>query len=634
MVSRDKTASKAPVDKHAGHNLKMFAQKFWISLFLTVPVVLINFEFVKIANDQYLAALFASVVFFYGGWIFLTSALRELKARSPGMMTLIALAIISAYSYSIYSILSNKGENLFWELTTLITVMLAGHYIEMKSVQSAQGALKELSKLLPDKAEIKHGKAFMIMPLDQIKIGDTVLVRPGSRVPADGQVISGQSQVNESMITGESKPVDKKIGSAVIAGTINGSGSLEIKINKIGEQTFLSGVMRLVQQAQQSKSKLQLLSDKAAYYLTLLAISSAIITLVSWLSLKSSPDFAIERMVAVLVIACPHALGLAIPLVAAISTSMAARSGFLIRDRTALELAKDINVVLFDKTGTLTQGDFSVIEITGEKTLQIAASVESHSEHPIAKAIVEKAKQKKIKLLEINDFKALIGKGVEANIGQEKIQILASTKNKNGLTTVDVISHKKLIGTIYLGDKIREESKTAIGQLKNMGITVAMITGDSQDVAQSVAKQLGIKEYFARVLPEQKHEKVKKLQVGGKKVAMVGDGINDAPALVQADLGVAIGAGTNVAIESAGIILVRNNPQDIVSLINLSQSTYRKMIQNLFWATGYNIVALPLAAGVLASQNIILQPAVSALLMSVSTVIVALNALTLKKQKL
>lgn len=653
-------------NKHIGHKTSSFLTKFWIALVLTVPIFLyselagsIGVHLPEFGGSIYLSLILGSVVYFYCGWIFLSSAYRELRAKLPGMMTLIALAVTSAYIFSIWTVIRGTTNNLFWELSSLIAIMLLGHWIEMKSVQSAQGALKELAKLLPDKAEVIRGNTTVVISLNELKVGDVVLVKPGSKVPADGRITEGRSDVNESIITGESKPVPKKQGDDVIAGSINGDGSLKVEILKIGESTFLAGVMRLVADAQASKSRLQMLSDRAALWLTVIAIIAGGTTFGAWLFIGTGIVIAVERLVAVLVITCPHALGLAIPLVASISTTKAAQTGLLIKSRMALESARTIDTVLFDKTGTLTKGKFGVTAVLPEKdsdeedVLAYAASVNSHSEHPLAKAMVNEAKKRNISTFDIKDFERLAGKGAKASVEERNVavgneEILKETnlsidggmKNKiddlsrQGKTVIYVIVDSKLIGSIALADIIREESREAIKILKEMGVHSAMITGDSEDVAKWVAEELGIEEHFAKVLPGQKSEKVKILQKNGGKVAMVGDGVNDAPALTQADLGIAIGAGTNVAIESAGIILVRNDPRDIVKIIKLSRLTYRKMIQNLFWATGYNVVALPLAAGVLAYKGIILQPALAAAFMSVSTVIVAFNAVLLKKTAL
>jgi len=654
-------------DKHKGHSPEMFLRKFWVSLLLTVPVVLYSGILLKLFDWQapafwgsrYVPLIFGSVVFFYGGWIFIVGAWRELKAKLPGMMTLIALAISTAYLYSVFVVFVGKGETLFWELTTLITVMLLGHFIEMKAVSRAQGALKELSKLLPDTAEVVRDGKTEIIPINVLRTEDIILVRPGARIPADGVVIDGQSEVNEAMITGESAPITKGADSEVIAGTGNGDGALKIKVTKVGEQTFLAGVMRLVAEAQSSKSRMQILSDRAAFYLTLIAITAGGLTFILWLISKAGVGFALERLVAVLVIACPHALGLAVPLVASISTTLAARNGFLVRQRLALEAARKVDVVLFDKTGTLTKGEYGVTNVWPIKTqnekelLQLAASVDSRSEHFISRAIIKKAKENDISFLEVKEFSRIPGKGVKGLVNNQEIfvggsamveqfglSLLAEHKkeieveNKKGKTIIYVLSKDEILGVFALADLIREESRQAVSELKNMGVKVAMITGDSENVAAWVARELAIEEYFAKVLPEEKAEKVKLLQSKGNKVAMVGDGINDAPALMQADLGIAIGAGTNVAIESAGIILVKNDPRDIIKIIRLSRLTYAKMIQNLFWAAGYNVVALPLAAGVLAFKGILLQPALAALFMSLSTVIVAINAVLLRGKRL
>ena len=650
--SSHKEQNKEGYSKHAGHSTGMFLKKFWVSLVLTVPVIIFS-------DSRFIPLILSSVVFFYGGWIFIRGAIGELKARLPGMMTLIGLAISTAYFYSIGVVVIGKGETLFWELTTLISVMLLGHWFEMQAVSSAQGALKELSKLLPDTAEVVENGGVKTVSLTELKEGDFVFVRPGARIPADGEVVEGKSEVNESMITGESAPVSKDIASRVIAGTINGDGSLKVKISGVGEGTFLAGVIKLVKEAQASKSRLQIFSDRAAFYLTIIAIVAGTLTFILWILVQAELGFAISRLVAVLVIACPHALGLAVPLVAAISTTMAAKNGFLVKQRIALELARKIDVVVFDKTGTLTKGEYGVTNIwpvsakDEKEVLYLASSIDFHSEHFISKAIVNKAKEEGIMISDIKDFKRIPGKGVKGILDGLEIMVGGYNllmdsgvsipieinseiikESEKGKTIIYVIKGKELAGILALADLIREEAKEAISDFKNMGVKVLMITGDSEDVASWVAKDLVIDDYFARVLPQEKAQKIKILQEKGQKVAMVGDGINDAPALTQADLGIAIGAGTNVAIESAGIILVKNDPRDIVKIIKLSQLTYNKMIQNLFWATGYNIVAIPLAAGVMYSKGILFEPALAAVFMSLSTVIVAINALLLKNKKL
>lgn len=664
-IGKSTTAHKGQ-DKHAGHSTAMFLRKFWVSLILTIPIVLysditgktLKWMSPSFPGSDYLSLILGSAVFFYGGWVFLVGAQRELKARLPGMMTLISMAISAAYAWSVYAVFFH-AEPLFWELATLITIMLFGHWLEMRAVSGVQGALKELSRLLPDTAEVVHDNKTEIVKLSELRENDIVLVKPGSRIPADGVVIDGDSDANESMITGESRLVSKKQGDAVIAGTINGDGALMIRITRIGEETFLAGVMRLVSEAQASKSRLQILSDRAALYLTIIAIGGGLVTLAAWLISGADVSFAVSRLVAVLVIACPHALGLAVPLVASISTAKAAQNGFLIKQRLALEAARMIDIVLFDKTGTLTKGEFGVVAVwaTGDKTeedvLKLAASIDALSEHPIAKAIVNKSKEYNLSIDGIRNYAALKGLGAKATLENSEVMIGSSAliesigltipgeissqisgSSKKGQTIIFVVKDKMILGAVALADVIREESREAIKLLKEMSIKTSMITGDSEDVAKWVSDELGIDEYFSRVLPSQKAEKVKNLQKRNLKVAMVGDGINDAPALTQADLGIAIGAGTNVAIESAGIILVRNDPRDIVKIIKLSKMTYAKMMQNLFWAAGYNIIAMPLAAGVLAFKGILLDPAIGALLMSLSTIIVAINAILLRNRAL
>ena len=655
---------RATTDKHEGHSTAMFARKFWVSLVMTVPVVLYS-EIVPtltgwrppaFSGSAYVPAILASVVFFYGGWVFLAGAARELRGRKPGMMTLIALAVIAAYAFSLWTTFTGGMETLYWELTTLITVMLLGHWLEMRAVSSTSGALKELAKLLPDEVEVLRDGRTSRMPLSELREGDRFIVRPGGKIAADGEIEDGESELNEAAVTGESRPVKKGKGRPVIAGTINGDGALTVRVTGIGEKTFLAGVMRLVADAQASKSKLQILSDRAAMVLTYVAVGAGAVTLAAWW-FAASPVFAVERMVAVLVIACPHALGLAVPLVASISTMLAARNGFLVKQRLALEAARNVDVVLFDKTGTLTKGEYGVEHVWSSEPggedgiLMLAAALDAKSEHVVAKAIVAAAREKGVAGAVADDFGRVPGKGVRGRIGGSEVLVGGAAilpegrdplpsadeikaENAKGKTVIYVLKDGIVLGAIALGDVIREESREAVRALKDMGVKVAMITGDSEDVAAWVAKELGIDEVFARVLPEDKAAKVKLLQDRGLKVAMVGDGINDAPALAQADLGIAIGAGTNVAIESAGIILVKNDPRDIPKVIRLSRLTYAKMIQNLFWATGYNVIALPLAAGVLAYRGILLQPALAAVFMSLSTIIVSVNALLLRRKKL
>jgi Cu2+-exporting ATPase len=654
-------------DKHADHSPDMFKQKFWLSLLLALPTLVFSHTVQgwfgvewMFSGSEYIPAVFGIIIFFYGGMVFLKSAKMEIMAKRPGMMTLISMAITVAFGYSLASSLKLvSGMDFWWELATLVTIMLLGHWLEMASVQNAQGALKELAKLLPDEAELVTGNSTKKVPVSELKVGDIVLVRPGGQIPVDGEVRKGASDVNESMLTGESKPVKKIAGAQVVAGTINGSGSLTIETTKTGDDTALAGIMKLVSEAQQSKSKTQILADKAAFYLTFVALGAALITWAAWAAAGESAGFILERIVTVLVIACPHALGLAIPLVTAISTTLAARNGLLIRQRMALEAARNVDVILFDKTGTLTKGEQGVVDMVGdgstEGLLGIAAAIEMESEHPIARAIVKTAKEQKIILPPVSDFTSLAGRGAKAKIADrhfayvggprlveelqakmpEAIEQASAQASNEGKTVVYVIDQDKSVrGAIILADVIREESKEAVATLQAMGKRVAMLTGDSKGVAAWVAQELGIKEYFAEVLPEHKAETVKQLQADGSSVAMVGDGVNDAPALTQADIGIAIGAGTDVAIESAGIVLASNDPRGVAKVVKLSKATYRKMLQNLAWATGYNALAIPLAAGVTAASGFVLSPAFGAVLMSISTIVVAINAQFLRKLKL
>lgn len=640
-------------DKHAGHKTDDFLKKFRIALTLTIPVVLFSpagkffgLSLSETAYAPWVSLALGSIVFFYGGLVFLRGAWLELRARAPGMMTLIGVAITVAYLASLAAVFFGFGEALFWELTTLITVMLLGHWLEMRSVGAARGALSALSELLPDTAEIVEGETAREVPVSELRIGNLVRVRPGSRVPADGVVERGLTEVNESLLTGESRPVPKERGSSVIAGTENGDGAIDIRVAKIGEETFLSGIRRLILEAERSKSKLQLLSDRAAYWLTVLALGTGAATVIVWVLLGRNFGFALERSIAVLVVACPHALGLAIPLVASISTTMAANRGFLVKRRMALEAARDIDTVVFDKTGTLTKGAFQVEQIFGndlatDQVLKIAAALEAHSEHPIARAVAEAAHEKGHTLPEAEGVKRLPGRGVEGtiegvlwrlgNLSEESVP--REWRELGGKTVVYLLRNDEPVGAIALSDALRFESIEAVRELQAMGVSVSMITGDAEDVAADVARELGITEYFSRVLPGEKAAKVESLKSRGRKIAMVGDGVNDAPALAAADLGIAIGAGTTVAIESAGIILIKNDPRDIAAIIRLSRRTYKKMIQNLFWATGYNVIAIPLAAGVLAAYGLTLTPALSAFFMSLSTVIVAANAMMLRRAR-
>ena len=652
---------------HSGHE-QMFRVRFWWSLLLSIPVLAysgmiqmwLGFMPPMFPFSEWMPFVFSLIVFGYGGIPFLKMAVPEIKERKPGMMTLISLAISVAFIYSVAAQFINLGEGFFWELVTLIDIMLLGHWLEMRSVRQASGALNELAKLMPDTAErIQHGDTTETVSVADLKNGDMLLVRPGASVPADGEVIDGHSDVNESMITGESLPVHKMSGAKVIAGTINGDGSLRVRVTATGNETALAGIMRLVEQAGQSKSKTQVLADKAAGWLFYIALASALLTGIAWTLADTFNIEVLNRVVTVLVIACPHALGLAIPLVVAITTAMGAKNGILVRNRLALEAARDINVVIFDKTGTLTHGQFGVVDIAtadgwdSDRALALAAALESDSEHLIAQAIRRFARDRKLTLPSISNFTALPGRGVQATYegspiyigGPRLLEMLMLTPASNIKTFTDSANSKaqsvvylttkdSIIAAIAVADVIRPESKQAIQELSKMGIEVAMLTGDSQAVANAVASQLGIQRVFAEVLPEHKDQKVIELQKLGKRVAMVGDGVNDAPALTRADVGIAIGGGTDVAIESAGLILVNSNPLDVVKIFKLSRASYRKMIQNLWWAAGYNIVAIPLAAGVLAPWGILLSPAVGALLMSVSTIVVAINAQWLRRTTL
>lgn len=655
-------------DKHAGHSVAMFRDKFWLSLLLTFPVLIysemiqhwLGFMPPSFTGSQYVPFVFSTIIFFYGGIVFIKSAVGELKAKLPGMMTLISLAIITAYVYSLATQFFISGDGFFWELATLVTIMLLGHWLEMASVHKAEGALDAIAKLLPDQAEkLVNGKPQQVL-VSELKVGDLILVRPGTSIPVDGVIVDGSSSVNEAAITGESKPTSKQPGNDVIAGTINQDGALTVKVTKLGEDTALAGIMRLVAEAQASKSNVQILADKAAFVLTIVAIVTAFITFVVWAITKDA-GFALERSVTVLIIACPHALGLAIPLVVAISTALSAKNGLLVRKRLALEAARKLDVVLFDKTGTLTKGEHGVTDIwftkgyTEEDILHLTASLEQNSEHIVGKGIVKAAQERLVHLDKLEDFVALPGLGVKGKLHGKYNFIAASyryivehkltvpkefaeqTKRaaKEGKTEVYLIKDgTQVIGAIALADIIRDEARAAIASLKQLGIQTAMITGDSKDVASYVAKQLGLGQYFAEVRPEDKANKVKELQKQELSVAMVGDGINDAPALTQADIGIAIGAGTDVAIKSADIILVKSDPRDVVKVIKLSKATYSKMVQNLVWATGYNIFAIPLAAGVLYSFGIVLAPALGAVLMTISTIVVAFNAQLLRRTNL
>lgn len=649
--------------QHHAHMASDFKKRFWISAIATLPILILSPAVGKFLNlsktlsfhgDLYVLFLLSSFVFFYGGWPFFKGFASELKKKAPGMMTLIAVAITTAYIYSSAVVFGLSGKLFFWELVTLIDIMLLGHYIEMKSVMNAGRALEELAKLMPSTAhKAKSDGTFQDVPIETLKPGDEIIVKPGEKIPVDGEIIKGESAVDESMLTGESTPVFKKPGNKAIGASINAEGSLNIRVEKIGKDSYLSQVIELVAKAQESKSKTQTLADKAAFWLTIISLSTGALTFFVWLVFaRKDLAFAIERAVTVMVITCPHALGLAIPLVVAVSAALAASNGFLIRNRTAFEKARKIDAVVFDKTGTLTQGKFGVTDVlsfknetTKDEILKLAASVESNSSHPIAKAIAGYIKD----IYEISGFKSIAGKGALANIQGKEIFVSNANylKEKNinfkndeidkiknqGKTIVYVVENNEPIGVIALADIVRPESKKAVSILKSMGIKTIMLTGDNSQVAKNVSEELGIDEYFAEVLPQDKTEKIKEIQKRGLTVAMTGDGINDAPALAQADIGIAIGAGTDVAIETADIVLVKSNPLDVTRVIALARATYSKMFQNLVWATGYNIVAIPLAAGILYSKGIILNPAFGAVLMSISTIIVAINAKFLKINK-
>ncbi len=645
---------------HHEHMIEDFKKRFWISLIITLPIIvlapmiqeLLGYQ-LRFNGDRYVQFILSSVIFFYGGWPFLKGLADEIKKKAPGMMTLIALAISVAYFYSSAVVFGLDGKIFFWELASLIVIMLLGHWIEMKSVMGASNALQELAKMMPSTARrIKEGGEHEDVPIADLKSNDIILVRPGEKVPADGIVVEGESHVNESMLTGESKPVAKKKDNQVIGGSVNDNGTLKIKVKHTGEDSYLSKVIGMVKEAQETKSKTQNLADKAAAWLFYIALGAGVTTLVVWLSLGKDFEYALERMVTVMIISCPHALGLAVPLVVAISTAVSAKNGLLIRNRTAFENARNITSIIFDKTGTLTKGEFGVTRfksvsdhLSDNDLLQIAASIENSSEHPIAAGIVRKAKSKDLSLQEPENFQNITGKGISAKLNGEEIKIVSPGMLKEqGIdapsdafktddeTVVFVLIDNALAGYIALADEVRPESLSAINTLKERGIKVYMATGDNQQVAKAVSEQLSLDDYFAEVLPEDKQRIIKELQQKGEFVAMTGDGVNDAPALAQANVGIAVGSGTDVAAETADIVLVNSNPKDIANLILFGSATYKKMMQNLWWAAGYNILAVPLAAGALASIGIILSPAIGAVLMSLSTVIVALNAQLLKRQ--
>jgi P-type Cu2+ transporter len=653
-------------ERHAGHSVAMFRDKFWLSLALTIPVVFwstdvqhwLGYTAPSFPGSRFIPAILGTIVFVYGGLVFIRGAWSELADRKPGMMTLISLAIVVAFGTSLAATFGLFQIEVWWELASLITIMVLGHWLEMKAISQARGALNALAALLPDTAERVAGNEIQTVPISELHLEDLVLVRPGARVPADGTVVEGAADVDESMITGESRTVSKGPGSKVVAGTVASGGSLRVRITAVGEQTALSGIMRLVATAQASGSRTQALADRAAAILFYVAVASGTITFAYWW-LSGDKEHALIRTATVLIIACPHALGLAIPLVIAISTSIGAQNGLLVKDRLALERARNLDMVIFDKTGTLTRGSpalsgvATAAGVSESDLLAEAAAVEANSEHPLAKAVVAGAKHRNLPTLQAADFASLPGRGAEAQVNGKRVIIggprlliedtvtappevekLTTQWASEGKTVLYVVGEGKLLGAFAVEDEIRPESNEAVRDLHRLGIRVAMITGDSKTVADSVAKRIGIDEVAAEVLPADKASAVKRFQAGGKRVAMVGDGVNDAPALATADVGIAIGAGTDVAIESAGIVLVRSDPRDVVGAIKLSRATYRKMVQNLVWATAYNLVAIPVAAGLFVRWGLDLPMSVGAVAMSLSTITVAANAQLLRRLKL
>ncbi|MDD4246762.1 MAG: copper-translocating P-type ATPase, partial [Dysgonamonadaceae bacterium] len=649
---------------HTDHHrmmIKDFKRRFWISLIFTLPILalspmvqdLFGFEFSFLGEtDKYILFGLSSIVFFYGGWPFLKGIVDELKQKQPGMMTLIAVAITVAWGYSTATTFGLEGSSFFWELATLVDIMLLGHWIEMKSVLGASRSLEELVKLMPSEAHLLKNGNTVDVKLDELKEGDLVVVRPGEKIPVDGIITDGQSNVNESMVTGEAKPVKKEKNSKVIGGTINGNGSLTVEVEQVGENAYLNKVINMVRDAQSVKSRTQNLADKIAFWLTIIALSVGFATLAAWLLLGKEFSFAMERMATVMVITCPHALGLAVPLVVAISTSISAQRGLLIRNRTAFENSRKITMMVFDKTGTLTKGNFGVTrlgsfidELDDNDILKYAGALESRSEHPLAMGIMNKVKESEIELPQVDNFNAITGKGIEGDVENKNVKVVSpgylkdmkidipdNAYKNEAETVVFLLVDNTLAGFIAMSDEIREESFDAIKTLKENNIKCIMMTGDNEVVAKSVSDELQLDGYYAGLLPDQKLEKIKEFQQKGEFVAMTGDGINDAPALAIADVGIAVGSGTDVAAETADIILVNSNPQDITTLVLFGKATYRKMIQNFVWATGYNVVAIPLAAGVLYSSGILISPAMGAVFMSLSTIIVALNAQLLKRK--
>jgi Cu2+-exporting ATPase len=650
-----------PMD-HAGHDhhkmmIEDFKRRFFVVLILTIPIMLLSkmiqhwlrFQ-ISFPGSHYVLLALSTIVFFYGGWPFLKGWYDEMKTWKPGMMTLIGFAISVAYVYSVATVFGLKGMDFFWELATLILIMLLGHWIEMKSVAGASRELELLVQLMPSDAHMVHGDHIIDVKTESLKEHDVILIKPGEKIAADGVVVEGQSYLNESMLTGESKPVEKKKGDKVIAGSLNGNGSLKIEVAHGAKDSYLSQVIKLVRDAQKSKSKTQLLADKAAQWLTLIAIVAGVATFLYWYFDGKELSFVIERMVTVIVICCPHALGLAVPLVVAKSTALSAQNGLLIKNRTAFENSRKVTTIVFDKTGTLTVGKFGVSKVIPLQNayeendiIRLAAALEQNSEHPIATGVIQKAKDLSVSIPPAQNFKAITGQGVQATVEGKQIEVIspgslhrknislpANFSQEGDETVVFVLVNNELAGYIGLSDSIRPESQDAIQVLHDNNIKSVLLTGDNKQVAETVSKKIGIDSYFAEVLPHEKLEKIKELQEKGEFVAMTGDGVNDAPALAQANVGIAVGSGSDIAAETAGIVLVNSNPKDIVSLILFGKATYKKMVQNLGWATGYNVIALPLAAGVLYKIGILLSPAAGAVLMSLSTVIVAINASTLK----
>ena len=663
MAHRDHTGH----DEHAGHSVAMFRNRFWISLLLTIPTLVwgemipraLRFTPPAVPGARWIPVVFGTAVFLYGGLVFLDGARRELANRAPGMMTLISLAIVVAFLFSVAVTLGFEAMPLWWELASLVTIMLLGHWMEMRSITQAEGALQELAKLLPNVATRLEEGRMVDVPIAELRDGDLVLVRPGANVPADGIVREGFSLLDESMLTGESRRVEKRAGSGVIAGTVNGDGALRIEVTRTGDRTALAGIMRLVSQAQHSRSRGQDVADRVAFYLTIVAIASALATAIVWTALGAPAVFTVERVVTVLVIACPHALGLAVPLVVAISTTVGAQHGLIVRDRRGLEQARRLQTVVFDKTGTLTLGQHRVVaiqtagDVAQSNALRLAAGVEHDAEHPVARAIVRSAEERELTIPLASEVQAIPGHGVEAVVEGRRLAVggpnllarlgvvvpaplrtFADDAAAQGQGAVYLVEGTRTLAAFAVADAVRPQSREAVRRLRDDGVEVVMLTGDTRAVAESVARQLGIDSAYAEVLPEEKAATIRALQLKGKRVAMVGDGVNDAPALATADVGVAIGGGTDVAAESGDIVLVRNDPRDVARIIALSRATYRKMVQNLAWAAGYNVVAIPLAAGVLQSRGVVLSPAVGAVLMSLSTIIVAVNAQLLRRVRL